>query len=106
MALAAVGEGVQERALAPGRCPPAVSTLPPDAPHLHIPTPTVQRDLTKRMLVQACGKSSLAALADWRPPSATPLAEPKQRTQRGQGSGADHQSEAFSAAVVSSLFDN
>lgn len=56
------------------------------------------------MLVQACGKSSLAALADWRPPSATTVAEPKQRAQRGQG-GADHQSEAFTAAVVSSLFD-
>lgn len=52
--------------------------------------------------VAACGKGSLAALADWKPPAATPLAEPKQRAHRG---GRDEHSEAFTAAAVSAMFD-
>lgn len=57
--------------------------------------------------VAACGKSSLAALADWKPPTVTPLAEPKHRAPRGQGGGSGHDEhgEAFSAAAVHSLFD-
>ncbi|PSC73686.1 HASTY 1 [Micractinium conductrix] len=66
-----------------------------------------QRDLTKKMLVAACGKASLAALADWKPPAVTPLAEPKQRLPRhgAGGSAHDEHSEAFTAAAVSTLFD-
>ncbi|PRW59064.1 HASTY 1-like isoform X1 isoform B [Chlorella sorokiniana] len=63
-----------------------------------------QRDITKKMLVAACGKSSLAALADWKPPAVTPLAEPKHRAPK-QGGGHDEHGEAFSAAAVHSLFD-
>ena len=59
---------------------------------------------TARLQVAACSKSSLAALADWKPPAVTPLSEPKLRVARG-GQGADEQSEAFTAAAVSSLFD-
>ncbi|KAL4423234.1 hypothetical protein ABPG77_000026 [Micractinium sp. CCAP 211/92] len=64
-----------------------------------------QRDLTKRMLVAACGKGSLAALADWKPPAAAPLVEPKQRPHRAGGGSKDEHSEAFTAAAVSTMFD-
>ncbi len=55
--------------------------------------------------VAACGKSSLAALADWKTPTATPLSEPKQRQPRGGGAGGQEHAEAFTAAAVSTLFD-
>lgn len=58
-----------------------------------------------RQQVGACGKSSLAALADWKPPTVTPLAEPKHRAAKGQGGAHDEHGEAFSAAAVHSLFD-
>ncbi len=54
--------------------------------------------------VAACGKSSLAALADWKPPAVTPLAEPKHRGPKPGGARDEH-GEAFSAAAVHSLFD-
>jgi len=56
--------------------------------------------------VAACGKGSLAALADWKPPTVTPLAEPKHRAPKGgAAAGHDEHSEAFTAAAVSTLFD-
>lgn len=74
--------------------------------------PCVSRLLLTRVLshllapgqVAACGKSSLAALADWKPPAVTPLAEPKHRAPK-PGGGQDEHGEAFSAAAVHSLFD-
>jgi exportin-5 len=38
-----------------------------------------QRNAIKRMLVEACGRGSFAALADWRPPSAPALGAAKPR---------------------------
>lgn len=57
------------------------------------------------MLVAACGKSSLGALAEWKPATVTPLAEPKHRPPRGQGGGGDAHLESWGASNVSSLFD-
>jgi hypothetical protein len=81
--------------------------LPP-LPHpatIHNTCRAFCRVRTARLQVAACGKSSLAALADWKPPAVTPLSEPKLRVARGGQGGGDEQSEAFTAAAVSSLFD-
>ncbi|EFN51722.1 hypothetical protein CHLNCDRAFT_139890 [Chlorella variabilis] len=64
-----------------------------------------QRDLTKKMLVAACGKGSLAALADWKPPTVASMTEPKLRAVKAAGGAAEEHAEAFTAAAVSTLFD-
>ena len=81
-----------------------VAALASSCHHSHY-LPRLLPRRTARLQVAACGKSSLAALADWKPPAVTPLSEPKLRVARGGQGGGDKQSEAFTAAAVSSLFD-
>lgn len=53
----------------------------------------------------ACGKGSLAALADWKPPTVASMTEPKLRAVKAAGGAAEEHAEAFTAAAVSTLFD-
>ena len=58
--------------------------------------------------VTSCGKGSLAALADWKPPaSAVAVAEGARHrgASRAAAGGGGAEEEAFTAAAVSSLFD-
>lgn len=54
-----------------------------------------QRNLFKKFLVQACGRTSFAALAEWRPPAALPVGALRNRGGRAAAAAA-----AGTAAVV------
>jgi exportin-5 len=47
-----------------------------------------QRNLIKKFLVEACGRSSFAALAEWRPPSALPVGALRNRGGRAAAAAA------------------
>jgi exportin-5 len=64
-----------------------------------------QRDAIKRALVEACGRGSFAALADWRPPGAVALSEPRRRSGAGAVvPGAGEEVERLQGDITRALF--